>query len=294
MDECCALFADQFRRQVVDVLQTLREGASATCLATPKDRAIKRADLFDTAQNTREAHALVLRNPTLPAALPFLCDKVETFGHAVGCALQIVLDDTGNECASDGSLFENMAWVMGWEGVQNTLHLAGVINDALEVGPRDFFAIALAQDRAFGALFGQIIVHRGLVFEVNLGLATAHLIERRLRDVEVTTFDQLWHLTEEERQKQGPNVRPVDVRVGHNDDLVVAQFVDVKLVTSNARAKRHHKVTDFLGAEHTVKTGAFNVEDFTLERQNRLCATVTACLRRPTSRVTLHEEDFGF
>ena len=97
--------------------------------------AIKRADFFDTAQDTRQAHALVLGDPALPAAFLFQRDQVETLGHAVGCALQIVLDNTGNKCASDGSLFENVARVMGWEGVQNALHLAGVIDHARQVCP---------------------------------------------------------------------------------------------------------------------------------------------------------------
>jgi hypothetical protein len=43
----------------------------------------------------------------------------------------------------------------------------------------------------------------------------------------VTAFDQDRHLPVEERQQQRADVRAVDVGVGHDDDAVIAQLVDV-------------------------------------------------------------------
>ena len=139
-----------------------------------------------------------------------------------------------------------MAGVVGRESIKNTLETPSFINHTAQICPADFFTVALAQNRTFNALFGQVIVHRRLVFEVHLRLATADFVQRWLRDIEVTTFDQFGHLAEEEREQQRTNMRSVDVRVGHDDNLVVAQFFDVELVAPDARTKRHHEVADFL------------------------------------------------
>ncbi len=61
-----------------------------------------------------------------------------------------------------------------------------------------------------------------LGYGVALGLALAELVQRRLRDVYQAARHQLRHLAVEQRQQQRPDVRPVDVRVGHHDDLAVA------------------------------------------------------------------------
>ena len=69
-----------------------------------------------------------------------------------------------------------------------------------------------------------------VVLEVRLFLALLHLVQRRLRDVDVPALDQLGHLPVEEREQQRADVRAVDVRVGHDDDAVIAQLVGVVLV----------------------------------------------------------------
>ena len=56
------------------------------------------------------------------------------------------------------------------------------------------------------------------------------LVQRRLRDVDVTALDQHRHLAVEEGQQQRADVRAVDVGVGHDDDAVVAQLVDVEVL----------------------------------------------------------------
>ncbi len=99
-----------------------------------------------------------------------------------------------------------------------------------------------------------------------------------MRDVEIAAFDELRHLPEEEGQQQSTDVCAVNVRVSHDDDFVVAQLFDVELVAANAGTKRHDKVADLLTAKHAVETGAFDVQDLALQRQDRLCAAVTPCL----------------
>ncbi len=46
----------------------------------------------------------------------------------------------------------------------------------------------------------------------------------------MAAIDQLPHLAVEQRQQQGADVGAVDVRIGHDDDAVVAQLVDVEFV----------------------------------------------------------------
>ena len=79
--------------------------------------------------------------------------------------------------------------------------------------------------------------HLRIVLEVNLlflallvAASHEHAVKRRLSNVDVTAFDQLRHLTVEERKKQRTDVRAVYVGIGHENDAVVAQFIDVEVV----------------------------------------------------------------
>jgi hypothetical protein len=68
----------------------------------------------------------------------------------------------------------------------------------------------------------QVVVERRVVLDVQLLLALLHLVQRRQADVDVAPFDQLRHLAVEEGQQQRADMRAVDVRVGHQDDAVIA------------------------------------------------------------------------
>ena len=64
----------------------------------------------------------------------------------------------------------------------------------------------------------------------------SHLIERRLRDVEMPFRNQLRHLPEKERQQQRPNMRPIYIRIRHNNHLRIAELLKGKLLRTDARA----------------------------------------------------------
>ena len=76
----------------------------------------------------------------------------------------------------------------------------------------------------------QVLLQLVVVLEVDLFLALLGLVQRRLRDVDVAALDQFGHLPVEECEQQRADVRAVDVRVGHDDDAVVAQLVGVERV----------------------------------------------------------------
>ena len=87
-------------------------------------------------------------------------------------------------------------------------------------------------------------------------------------------------------------MRAVDVRIGHDDDAVIAQFIRVVLIAADAAAKGGDQRRHFLGREHFIEAGFLNVEDFTLQRQDRLVLTVTTLFSRAARGVPFHEVQF--
>jgi len=78
----------------------------------------------------------------------------------------------------------------------------------------------------------------------------------------MAALDQLRHLPIEERQDQRADMRAVHVGVGHDDDLVIAQLLDVELVAADAGAKRGDQRADLFGGQHFVEARPLDVEDF--------------------------------
>ena len=141
-----------------------------------------------------------------------------------------------------------------------------------------------------GAELDQVRAHRFVVLEVAKLLTLLHLVERRLRDVEISLVDQLRHLAIEERQQQCADVRTVDVRVGHDDDLMVTELFDVEVVaTLDAAAERRDQRADLRARNHLFETRAFDVEDLSAQRKNRLEAAVSALLCAATRRIALDD-----
>ena len=119
-----------------------------------------------------------------------------------------------------------------------------LLASARSVVALDLAALRSRQLDVLGRALEQEVLERLLVLEVHLGLALLHLEERRLRDEEVVpdlavdlALDDLGILPIEERQQQRADVAAVDVGVGHDDDAVVAELVDV-LVFADAAAER--------------------------------------------------------
>ena len=83
----------------------------------------------------------------------------------------------------------------------------------------------------------EIFVERGIVLQIDFGAAAGDLVERRLGDEEVPVLDQLRHLPVEEGQQQGADVGAVDVGVGHDHDLVIAQLLEVELLARRSTCR---------------------------------------------------------
>ena len=124
------------------------------------------------------------------------------------------------------------------------------------------------------------------------------LIQRRRSDIEVSALDHLRHKAIEERHDQRVDVRAIDVGIGHDDNLVVAQFVDVSLavalaVNAEAHADTLDDVHHRLSLKHTMPLYLLYVQNLTTQGQDSLEVTVTSLLGRTTSRVTLDEENLA-
>jgi len=100
----------------------------------------------------------------------------------------------------------------------------------------------------------------GLALDVALVAALLELVERGLGDVDEAGLDQLGHLAEQERQREGADVRAVDISVRHEDDLVVAGVLDVELL-ADTRSERGDQRLNLVVLQHLVDPRLLDVED---------------------------------
>ena len=122
-------------------------------------------------------------------------------------------------------------------------------------------AVALSRslDANFvGSDLDQIVFQAGFVFDIALLLASLDFVERRLGDKKMPSFHQLRHLAVEKGQEQRPNMRTVDVGVGHDDDAMVAQLRLI-VVFLYAGAQGHNHQANFLRRQHLIEARFFDV-----------------------------------
>ena len=124
-------------------------------------------------------------------------------------------------------------------------------------------------------------------------LAALDAIEWRLRDKDVVPIDQFAHVTEEKGEQEGADVAAVNIRIGHQNDFVVAQFGGIKVVFADTGAQRGDDGADLFVAEHLVIAGFFDVEYFAFEREDRLIAAIASTFGRAPGRFTLYDEEFA-
>ena len=107
----------------------------------------------------------------------------------------------------------------------------------------------------------------------------------------MSRLDDRAHLPEEEGEQKGADMRAVDIRVGHDDDLVVAQLLDVEVVPPDAGAKRGDERADLLRGQHLVEPRALDIEDLAAQRQHGLELAVAPLLGGAAGRIALDQED---
>ena len=124
------------------------------------------------------------------------------------------------------------------------------------------------------------------------GIDDLHAVQRWNRGVDAPGFHERAHVAVKECQKQGADVRPVHIRVGHHDDLAVASGVHVE-TASRSRAD-HLDQRGALGIGEHVRDGRLlDVENLSANGQQRLVIGVTRQPGRAQGRIALHDEQLG-
>ncbi len=173
------------------------------------------------------------------------------------------------------------------------------LNDALEeslqaLAPEGLLSIVPPhQFQILECEFEEVVLERDLVLDVALRLALLHAEQRRLGDVKEAALHDLLHLPVEKSEEQGADVRPVHVRIGHDDHAVVAQSVDVEVVGPDPRAQRRDERLDLLTGDHLVEAGLLDVQDLPFKRQDRLVSAVAPLLGGAARALALDDEQLA-
>ena len=122
---------------------------------------------------------------------------------------------------------------------------------------------------------------------VAIGFTTQHAEQWRLGEVDVATRDQVVHLTVEEAEQQGADVRAVDIGIRHDNDLVVTPLGDV-LVEADTAADRLDHALDFLVGQDFVLSALVGVNDLTTQRQDGLKITIATAFSTSAGRISFH------
>ena len=101
-------------------------------------------------------------------------------------------------------------------------------------------------------------------------------------------------MPKKERQQQCSDMAAIHISVGHDNHFVIANFFNIHLMIANASANRRDQRADFSGRQHFIKTGTFNIQNFTTQRQNRLIRAIPTLLGRSPRRVTLDQKHLRF
>ena len=89
---------------------------------------------------------------------------------------------------------------------------------------------------------------------------------------------------------------PSTSRIGHDDDLVIAQAFEVERAVAaitDAGADRDDQIPHLGVLQHLIQARLLNVEDLALDRENGLVVAIAALLGGAPGRVTLDDEELG-
>ena len=120
-----------------------------------------------------------------------------------------------------------------------------------------------------------------------------HAIQRGLGNIYLACFDQLWHIAIEESQKQCSDMGTVYVGIGHDNDLMITEFFHIKIF-GNPCTKGCDHISDFFRIQDSVQSCLFYIQNFTAQRQDRLCFGVSGLDGRTAGGIPFDDVDFTF
>src|SRR5215217_3578099 len=242
--------------------------------------------ILHAANFARKGQAAIAHRRAVPAALGLLGNYVKTASDVARRFLGVfgIGENLGVERAGNRCLLDHRAGVAGVQRIERRAHVDRLVDNRTQVGAGSFLAVPQTQHRVFQSRIDEIILERLGVLQILLGGAALDLIERRLGDIEMAALDDLGHLPIEKGEQQRADMGAVDIGVGHNDDLVIAQLGDVEAldirVAADTGAKGGNQRADLGRRQHLVEAGALDIQYFAAQRKHRLVLAVPRLLGR--------------
>ncbi len=141
------------------------------------------------------------------------------------------------------------------------------------------------------SVLGDQLVAMRVVAGIDLARALRQPVERRHGEIKMAGLDQFRRLPVEEGDQQRGDMRAVDVGVGHDDDLLVAQLLFL-VMRADAAAERLDEIGELLVGGELVARGAGDVQNLAAQRQDRLIGAVARLLGRAAGRIALDDKYF--
>ena len=83
----------------------------------------------------------------------------------------------------------------------------------------------------------------------------------------------------------------VYVGIGHDDNLMVSEFLNIKVISDTAAESSYH-ILYFFRIKNFIKSCFFYIEDFTSERKYCLTLSVSSVFSGTAGGITLDKENF--
>ena len=149
--------------------------------------------------------------------------------------------------------------------------------------------------QTFIALNGIVLFASGqaaqllIVIGILLRAGALDQIQRRHADIHMPLSHQLTHIAIKEGKQNRADMRAVLIGVGQNDDLVILQRADIKILV-NVGAQRRNNGAEFLIGQHLIQALLFGVEGLAAQRQDGLKMPVAPLLGAAASRIALYDK----
>ena len=117
-------------------------------------------------------------------------------------------------------------------------------------------------------------------------------VQRRLCQIYISFFDQVRHEPVQEGEQQCTDMGAVHVGIGHDDDLVVSEFADIKVVMDAGPECGDHGL-DLGVSVYFIKSCLLYIKDLSPQRQDGLRCTVSGRLRGSAGGISLYDVDLA-
>src|SRR5262245_30503560 len=190
------LLAPQLSGPGIDLLQRSRVLVEPARLGRAKQRLVDDGGFLDAAHHAFEMKAVALLEAALPAALGLVRQHVEAARDILRGLVRLrpIVEDARPQHARDRGLLDQLAIVTAVQAQEQAADRARLLDQAEQIGAAAVLAGGEPQHRVLKAGLNEVVLKRALILQILLGPAARHLVERRLRDEQMTAIDETGHL----------------------------------------------------------------------------------------------------